>query len=349
MASRPSFDWKIGLFITIAFLLITFTFYFYQVTQTPNLQVDKPDTYVYIPTGATYATVMDSLKARQIIQDELSFSFLAKLLKYQERVRPGRYRISQDMGNLRAIRMLRAGLQEPVKVTFNNVRLKEDLPPRICRNLEADSVKFRQLINDPEVAGKLGFDTVTIMTMFLPNTYELYWNTSAEELLTRMHREYKRFWNEKRLAKAKAIGFTPAQVSVLASIIEAETNKNDEKPRMAGVYINRLTAEETNRRLQADPTLKFALKNFGIKRILNVHKETDSPYNTYKYAGLPPGPINLPSTASLNAVLNYEKSDYLYFCAKDDFSGYHAFAVTYADHLANARLYQAALDKRNIK
>ncbi|MCU0355840.1 MAG: endolytic transglycosylase MltG [Cytophagales bacterium] len=134
MASRPSFDWKIGLFITIAFLLITFTFYFYQVTQTPNLQVDKPDTYVYIPTGATYATVMDSLKARQIIQDELSFSFLAKLLKYQERVRPGRYRISQDMGNLRAIRMLRAGLQEPVKVTFNNVRLKEDLPPRICRN-----------------------------------------------------------------------------------------------------------------------------------------------------------------------------------------------------------------------
>jgi len=341
-------NWRIGLFIAAAFIFITITFYVYQITQTANLQVDKEETYLLIPTGATYQMVMDSLKTNKIIQDELSFSFLAKLLKYQERVKAGRYRIRKNMGNLAAIRMLRAGMQEPVRVTLNNIRLKEELPGKICRNLEADSVKFSELISDPAVVNKLGFDTISIMTMFLPNTYEMYWNTNAEELLKRMHKEYTRFWTNVRKKKAKAIGFSPAQVSTLASIIEAETTKNDEKRRMAGVYINRLTADETNRRLQADPTLKFALKDFAIKRVLKEHKAVESPYNTYKYAGLPPGPINLPSIASIDAVLNYEKNDYLYFCAKEDFSGYHTFAVTYAAHLANARLYQAALDKRNI-
>ncbi len=342
-------NWKIGLFLAAAFIFITVTFYLYQVTQTANLQVDKEATYLYIPSGAVYATVMDSLKKNNIIQDELSFSFLAKLLKYQERVKAGRYRIEKNMGNLAAIRLLRAGLQEPVKVTFTNVRLKEELPGKICKNLEADSTTFAAMIDDPEFVKKWGFDTVSITTMFLPNTYEFYWNTSAEQVLERFHKEYKKFWTEERKQKAKAIGFSPVKVSVLASIIEAETNQNDEKRRMAGTYINRLTAEETNRRLQADPTLKFALKNFGIKRILNVHKEVNSPYNTYKYPGLPPGPINLPSVASIDAVLNYEKNDYLYFCAREDFSGHHTFAITYADHLANARLYQAALDKRNIR
>lgn len=341
-------NWKIGLFLTLAIIVITFTFYFYQITQTANLQVDKEDTYLYIPSGVGYATVMDSLKKNRIIEDELSFSFLAKLMKYQERVKAGRYRIKRNMGNLAAIRMLRAGQQDPVRVTFTNVRLKEQLPGKICKNLEADSTAFAAMINDPEFLKKWGFDTVSITTMFLPNTYEFYWNTSAEQVLERFHKEYKKFWNDTRLKKAQTIGFSPAQVSTLASIIEAETNQNDEKRRMAGTYINRLTAEETNRKLQADPTLKFALRDFGIKRILNVHKEVESPYNTYKYPGLPPGPINLPSITSIDAVLNYEKNNYLYFCAKEDFSGHHNFAVTYADHLANARLYQAALDKRNI-
>ncbi len=343
-----STNWKIGLFITLALIVISGIFYFYQVTQTANLQVDKEDTYLYIPSGVGYATVMDSLKKNNIIQDELSFSFLAKLMKYQERVKAGRYKIKSNMGNLEAIRMLRAGRQEPVKVTFTNVRLKEQLPGKICKNLEADSVAFAAMINDPEYVKKWGFDTVTVTTMFLPNTYEFYWNTSAEQAFERFNKEYKKFWTEDRLKKAQSIGFSPAQVSTLASIIEAETNQNDEKRRMAGTYINRLTAEETNRKLQADPTLKFALKDFGIKRILNVHKEVESPYNTYKYPGLPPGPINLPSITSIDAVLNYEKNNYLYFCAKEDFSGHHNFAVTYSDHLANARLYQAALDKRNI-
>jgi UPF0755 protein len=338
-----------GVIIFVSLILATFSFYFYQVAKAPNLQVEKEDRYLLIPTGATYRTVIDSLKATQILHDELSFSFLAKLLKYQENVRPGRYLIERNMSNMKAIRMLRAGRQTPAKVTFTNIRLKEALPGKICRNLEADSTKFSALINDSAVVAKYGFDTTSIMCMFLPNTYEMYWNTSADELLDRMHEEYTHFWTEARKQKAAAIGFTPIQVSILASIVEAEQSKwADERPRIAGLYLNRMKASETDHKLQADPTLIFAMKDFTIKRVLNVHKQVNSPYNTYKYKGLPPGPINLPSIQSIDAVLNYEKHDYLYMCAKEDFSGYHNFAVTYDEHLKNARLFQAALNARNI-
>lgn len=336
-----------GLIIFFSVILASFSFYFYQVTRTPNLQVEKPDRYLLIPTGAKYPVVVDSLKKNKMLNDELSFSFLAKLLKYQENVKPGRYLIEGNMGNLKAIRMLRAGNQSPVKVTFNNIRLKEELPGKVCRNLEADSVSFAALINDPAVAQKYGLDTSTIMAMFLPNTYEMYWNTSADELLERMHREYKSFWTKERLQKAKAIRLTPVQVSVLASIVEEEQHrKSDERPRVAGLYLNRL---KTGMPLQADPTLKFALKNFALKRVLKGHMEINSPYNTYKFAGLPPGPITLPSLSSLDAVLNYERHQYIYMCAKEDFSGYHNFAVDYSDHLKNARLYQKALNAANIR
>ncbi|MBD0257459.1 MAG: endolytic transglycosylase MltG [Cytophagales bacterium] len=338
-----------GILVFFSVLLATFSFYFYQIAQSPNLQVDKEDTYLLIPTGAGYSTVMDSLKYKKILHDELSFRFLSKLLKYQEAVKPGRYKIRKNMNNREAILMLRAGRQTPVRLTFNNIRLKEELPGRLSRNLEADSTKLRALLTDPAVVAKYGFDTTTITCMFLPNTYELYWNTSSDELLDRMHKEYEKFWTDKRKEQAKAIGFTPVQVSILASIVEAEQGRwADERPRLAGVYINRMTSEETDFKLQADPTLVFAHKDFSMRRVLNVHKQFDSPYNTYKYRGLPPGPINLPSPASIDAVLNYEKNDYLYFCAKADFSGYHAFAETYDEHLKNARLYQAALNAKKI-
>jgi UPF0755 protein len=204
-------------------------------------------------------------------------------------------------------------------------------------------------MSDPAVVAEYGFDTTTIVSMFLPNTYEFYWNTSSKELLDRMHKEYQKFWTEERKQKAKAIGFTPVQVSVLASIVEAEQGRwADERPRIAGVYINRMTSKETDYKLQADPTLVFAHGDFAIRRVLTGHKQINSPYNTYKFRGLPPGPINLPSPVSIDAVLNYEKHNYLYFCAKEDFSGYHAFAQTYEEHLKNARLYQAALNSKNI-
>jgi UPF0755 protein len=328
-------------------LLATFSFYFYQIVKTPNLQVDKQDTYLYVPTGATYETVLDSIQKRDIVHDIMSFRLLAKMLDYPEAVKPGRYLIKKNTGNRSAILMLRAGRQSPVKLTFNNIRLKEELAGRLTRHLEADSATFNKLINDKEVTSQYGFDTTTIMCMFLPNTYEMYWNTSAEKLLERMYKEYNSFWTEERIQKAKALNFTPAQVSILASIVQAEqAQKADERPRVAGLYINRL---HTGMPLQADPTLVFGLKNFGLKRVLKVHMEVDSPYNTYKYTGLPPGPINLPSISSLDAVLNHEKHEYIYMCAKEDFSGYHRFAANYDEHLKNARLYQKALNAANIK
>jgi UPF0755 protein len=328
-------------------LLATFSFYFYQIVKTPNLQVDKQDTYLYVPTGATYETVLDSIQKRDIVHDIMSFRLLAKMLDYPEAVKPGRYLIKRNMGNRDALLMLRAGKQAPVKLTFTNIRLKEELAGRLTRHLEADSARFNQLISDPEVAKQYGFDTTTIMCMFLPNTYEMYWNTSSEKLLERMYKEYNTFWTEERIQKAKSLGFTPVQVSILASIVQAEqAQKADERPRVAGLYINRL---KTGMPLQADPTLVFGLRNFALKRILKVHIEVDSPYNTYRNTGLPPGPINLPSISSLNAVLNHEKHDYIYMCAKEDFSGYHNFAVDYDDHLKNARLYQKALNAANIR
>ncbi|TAD95459.1 MAG: endolytic transglycosylase MltG, partial [Bacteroidetes bacterium] len=223
---------------------------------------------------------------------------------------------------------------------------KKDLAAKITRNLEIDSLEVEKLLNDPQKTAELGFDTTNIMAMFIPNTYEMYWTSSADQLLKKMQAEYHKFWNEDRKAKAKALNLSEIQVSILASIVEAETKKQDEAPIIAGVYLNRLAKGE---KLQADPTVIFGIGDFGIKRLLISHLQHDSPYNTYKYAGLPPGLINLPSVPSLEAVLNPQKHDYIFFCAKEDFSGYHNFAVSYNDHLKNAARYQAALNKLNIR
>ena len=335
-----------GLMIFFSFFFATFTFYFYQVFKTPNLQAEKEERYLLIPTGATYKTVIDSLKHNDMLRDEMSFSFLAKLMGYQDKVLPGRYLITKDMSNREALRKLKGGLQTPVKLTFNNIRLKNELADKVARNLEMPTDSLLRLLNDPATVKRYGFDTTTIMCMFLPNTYEVLWTTKPKTLMDRMHKEYKRFWNQKRLKLAEAIGFTPVQVSILASIVEAEQMRHDdEKPRVAGLYINRL---QSHMPLQADPTLIFALQDFGIRRVLKVHREVNSPYNTYVRTGLPPGPINLPSLASLDAVLHYEKHNYTYMCAKEDFSGYHNFTNDFNQHLKNAQLFQAALNKLSI-
>lgn len=336
-----------GLLIFFSLFAATFTFYFYQVFRTPNLQAEKEDRFLLIPTGATYRTVMDSLRKNNMVRDELSFSLLAKMTGYQDRVLPGRYLIHKDMNNRDAVRLLKAGSQTPVRLTFNNVRLKEELVQKVARNLEMSPDTLLSRLSSRAAAGKYGFDTTTIMCMFLPNTYEVLWTVKPDNLLDRMSREYQKFWNEARRQRAGAIGFTPVEVSILASIVEAEQMRhNDEKPRVAGLYVNRLKAGMP---LQADPTLIFALRDFSIRRVLKVHREVDSPYNTYARPGLPPGPINLPSLASLEAVLHYEKHDYVYMCAKEDFSGYHRFTNDFNQHLNNARLFQASLNKLNIR
>ncbi|SNR71507.1 MULTISPECIES: endolytic transglycosylase MltG [Hymenobacter] len=341
---RNRFAYTTGI---IGLLLITFSYYFYQIFFTPNVETKGRPTYVVVRRGETAKQVLDSIDASGVIIDKLSLHFVARLMKYEKLVKPGRYELKDGYTNRQLINDLRTGSNKlPLMLTFQNIRLREDLARKLSTTIDARPSQFDSLLNSPAYTKSLGFDTTSILTMFIPNTYELLWNTSADNLMQRMKKEYEKFWTPERDAQRKKLGLTRTEVSILASIVEAEQQQHpDERPRVAGVYLNRL---KRGMKLQADPTVVYANRDFTIKRVLNVHLAKDSPYNTYKYAGLPPGPINLPSIASIDAVLNPESHDYLYFCAKEDFSGYHAFATNEAGHLVNARRYQAALSRAGI-
>ncbi|MEJ2003766.1 MAG: endolytic transglycosylase MltG [Cyclobacteriaceae bacterium] len=326
--------------LLFSILLTSFGFWTYQMLYSPNILVGKEQRVLIIPRGETFKSLQERLYDAHIVNDMVSFSFLAKLMDYDEQVKPGRYVLEPDMNNLTAIRMLRAGRQEPVNITFNNVRLISELGEKITRTILMDETEFNQALNDYIQNNDEGWTEENIIGMNIPNTNEVYYDITGEELIARMNREYHAFWNEERKAKADSLGLSPREVSTLASIVQAESVKGDESPRIAGLYINRL---KRNIALQADPTLVFASGDFTLKRVLNVHKEIDSPYNTYMHTGLPPGPINMPTITSLDAVLNYEDHSFLYMCAKEDFSGYHNFAQTLNEHLVNARRYQRAL------
>jgi UPF0755 protein len=318
----------------------------WMVVLRPNIDLKGQETkHLYIPTGSNFGDVMQQLEDSGLVRNSRTFRWLARRKNYPNKVSPGRYLLHHRMGNNELINLLRSGRQDPVRVTFNNIRTREQLAGTIARQVEADSASLIRLLNDVQVLEPFGKTPETSVLLFLPNTYEFYWNTGARQFLERMGREYGRFWNEERRGQAAAMGLTPDEVGILASIVQAETNRVDEMDRVAGVYINRL---RRNMPLQADPTVVFALGDFSIRRVLNRHLAFDSPYNTYLYPGLPPGPINLPGPEVIDRVLQYERHDYLFFCAKDDFSGYHAFARTYAEHLANARKYRQALNERQI-
>ena len=307
---------------------------------------DNTTTSIYIPTGATFNDVKDILYEQGLIINRNSFEWLAKKKKYPGLVKPGRYIIKEEIGNNELIDMLRSGMQTPVNVVFNNIRTKNQLAQIIAKQIEADSASIMQVIDDPSFLKQFDLAFENSIMIFIPNTYEFYWNTDARMFVERMGEEYNRFWNTNRIQKLGRTGMTKEEVIILASIVEKETIKDDEKPLIAGVYINRLNSRWL---LQADPTLVYALGDFNIKRVLNEHKKIDSPYNTYKNAGLPPGPICIPSIASIDAVLNFEDTDFMFFCAKDDLSGYHNFAKSNRQHQKNARKFQQALDKLNIK
>lgn len=328
-------------------LAATLSFYFWQVAKSPNLNVDGDETKVlYIYDGAIYDDVVDSLNAKKLIHDQISFGFLTKYMKYREVIKPGRYEIPPNSGNKEIIAKLRAGEQDPLRLTFNNVRLKQDLAKKLSAKLLIEEEKLIAMLNDPEVCQKYGFTPETIMCMFLPDTYELYWNSTETAFMDRMKKEYDRFWTEERLQKAATTGMSPQEVAVMASIVQSETNKADEQPRVAGVYVNRI---KSGIPLQADPTVKYAVGDFTLRRILNKHLSTPSPFNTYIVKGLPPGPIALPEKKALDAVLNFEKHNYVYFCAKEDFSGYHNFAASLAEHNANAAKFHKAMNERGIR
>jgi len=337
-------------FIILALLLIAgggiTGWEFYKIIYQPNVSLKGQKTaFIYIPTGANINTVKSILSETGIVVDINSFEWVAERKKYKDKIYPGKYLIKAGMNNNKLVNLLRSGEQVPVKLVINNFRKKEEVISLAGKQLEADSNKLFAMFNDEEFLNRYDLNAENAATFFIPNTYQFNWNTSAEQFLERMHKEHQKFWTEERKAKAKALKLSEAQVSILASIVEKETRKRFEMPRIAGVYLNRL---RKGMLLQADPTLVFASGNFNINRVLNVHKEIDSPYNTYKYAGLPPGPICIPDARSIDAVLNYEKHDYLYFCANPDMTSTHVFAQTYDQHLVNARKFQQELNKRKI-
>lgn len=319
---------------------------FYRIVYAPNTDLG-PDARVHfhIPTGSTYEDVLDILQKQGIIRNLNTFNRLAIRKNYPNRIRPGRYLIEGGMGNNDLINLLRSGEQDPVWLTFTNIRTREQLAATVASQLELDSASIVRMLLDDERMRAMGFNTLTAHLMFIPNTYQVFWTISPEQLMDRMHREYQDFWNDTRLKKAEGMGLTPKEAGILASIVQSETSMQDEMAKIAGVYINRLSR---NIPLQADPTVIYAIGDFTITRVLNHHLQFDSPFNTYLYAGLPPGPIRLPEPQVIDAVLNYDQHNYLYFCALDDFSGYHAFARTYSEHLANARRYRQALNERRI-
>jgi UPF0755 protein len=331
---------RLILFLFLSILGISFTFYAYQITYTPNILVEKDNRLFIVKDGSSFKDIQRDLHEGNFVQDLVSFSFVAKITGYDEQIKPGRYILTKNMTNLQALRVLRSGKQEPVRITFNNVRLVPELAEKITRNLDMTPQEFEVALINFAMSNPHGFNKDNIIAMFIPNTYEVYYNVAPEALVKRMYREYELFWTPERKEKAKATGLTQIEVSTLASIVQAETIREDEAPIIAGLYLNRL---KKGIALQADPTLKFALGDFSLKRILNVHKEIDSPYNTYLHPGLPPGPINMPESYALEAVLNYTPSDYYYMCAKEDFSGNHNFTNSYSEHIRNAARYQNAL------
>lgn len=337
---------KLSLFLISTMLLISFAYYGYQVCFTPNILIDHEDKIISIKSGTTFRQVQDELYDNGFVNDMVSFSFIARLKGYDKAIRPGRFMLRKNMTNLQALKVLSASQQVPVRVTFSYVRLRKELAEKITKNLSITPREFNDALDEFIKNNDQGFTKDNILCMFIPNTYEVYFNILPEDFIDKMNDEYKQFWNENRLAKAKEVGLTPLEVSILASIVQAESVKQDEAPVIAGLYINRL---KKNIALQADPTLVYAVGDFTLKRVLNSHKETDSPYNTYKHPGLPPGPINVPQIWSIDAVLNYQHHNYYYMCAKEDFSGYHNFANSLDEHSHNARKYQHALDAEMAK
>lgn len=319
---------------------------YYQRILSPNVSLPVSSVEFFVYSEWTYSDVFDALKAQKIIEDPEGFEWVAQRKGYPRLIKPGRFVIFDGMNNNQLVDLLRSGAQEPVSVVLRSVRTKSALAANVAQYIEADSASISTLLNDAAFCAQYGFNTTTILTMFLPNTYEFYWNTSAEEFMVRMAKEYKRFWTDERIQKARALGLSQSEVSTLASIVQAEqAARVDERPKVAGLYLNRL---RIGMRLESDPTLIHAVGDFSIKRVLNVHKEINSPYNTYKFAGLPPGPILLPEIPSIDAVLNPDRHNYLFMCAKEDFSGYHNFSASYREHVNNANRYRRELNKRKI-
>ena len=315
----------------------------YFVFVAPNINGKRVS--IKIPTGSTYKDVLRILKENNALKSEYTFSLVSKMKHYPDRVKPGYYVFDKKLNNRQIVNMLRAGLQTPVTLVIYNIRTKEEFAGLVGRTLELDSNELLAKLNDKEFCKTYGLDTNNILSRFIVDNYEFYWNVSFDKFMEKLNTAYSQFWNVERNVKAKALNLTPEKVTTLASIVEKEVIFDKELTMVAGVYLNRLAIGMP---LQADPTLVFALRDFDARRVNSTHKEYDSPYNTYMYAGLPPGPICMPRKKSMDAVLNYQQHRCLYFCANPDMSGNSIFSKTYEEQMNVAAKYRRTLDKLNV-
>ena len=330
--------------IIFSTVLTTCTVYIYQMFYSPNFLINSKEKFIIINEKTEFNELINSLERDTIINDILSFSVLSKIMEYQENIKEGAYKVKTNMSNYDMITMLRSGNQTPINITFSYARKIDDLAEKVTKKLKMSDDDLLSYLYD-NIKEYNDFNKLDIISIFLPDTYEVYWNISPKKLTEKMYSEYKKFWNKERLEKLEKINLEQKEVIVLASIVASESRMLDEADRIAGLYINRLNS---NMRLQADPTLVFAANDYTIRRVLNKHKRIKSPYNTYIHKGLPPGPIRLASKNYIDAVLNYEKHNYIFMCAKEDFSGYHTFATNLTDHNRNAKKFQMALNSRKI-
>jgi len=328
--------------IILCVLVIAGLTYYFGFT---GMSRDGKERYIYIDNDDTEDSVYNKIEAVATRHSAWALRQVAEVISYGDGIRGGRYAIG-NAGAIQTLRNLRNGRQAPIHLTIQSVRTLGNLAEAVSKKLSFTQEDFMEAVSNPDTCAKYGYTPETIIGMFVPNTYDFYWNTTVSEFLHKMQKECGRFWTMERKEKAKVAGLTPEQVTTMASIVDEETANDDEKPMIAGMYYNRLKA---NMPLQADPTIKFALGDFSIKRIYHNMLTVDSPYNTYKNKGLPPGPIRIPTVAGIDAVLNYVHHDYMYMCAKEDFSGKHNFARTYEEHLKNAEKYSKALNDNGIK
>ena len=320
----------------------------YKAIMGPNVPDDLENNIVTIPTNSSFQEVIKILQDNKQIIDTASFREVAEMMKYKKSImRAGRYKIDPSWSNRTLIGHLRAGKQAPVKLVLNHGWTVEDVAGKAAQFIEADSADLANLFSDENYIKEFGYTKETLMSLFIPNTYEFFWNKNEQDFFKRMVKEHNRFWqSNNRLTKAEKLGMNAVEVYTLASIVEREISKNEEKKRVAGLYLNRI---RKGMKLEADPTAKFATRDFKARRMLFKHTRFDSPFNTYIYAGLPPGPISMASITSIDAVLDSEDHDYIFMCARPDNSGYHAFAKTLTGHNNNARKYHRWLDKQGIK
>ena len=334
--------WSMIVFALLLFVVGFRAYELYGYIFKPN--VTKNYT-LYITANDDLETITAQLEKDEVFAEMKAFKWIAKKKEYAKNIKPGKYLLQKNKTTNEVVNMLRIGNQVPVKVTFNNARTFEDLAGKVSIFFQSDSIAFLQAFKNSTLRETTGFSSFEYPAMFIPNTYEMFWTNTPEDFIKRMKKEYDKFWNDKKLEKASTLKLSPIEISTLASIVQEESVKAEEQPIIAGLYLNRLSKKML---LQADPTIKFTIGDFTVRRITNAMLETDSPYNTYKYRGLPPGPINFPEISSINAVLNFKQHQYLYMCAKEDFSGYHNFAKTLTQHNINAEKYRKALNRNRI-